>query len=132
VGVDLSETEPLDNENVIVLTGDFTRAEICERVRKELGGEPADWVLSDAAPKLTGIRATDRANEEALLEAIEGALGALLRPGGGLLIKLLDGPEAQQVARRLKRRFAKARTVKPRATRKGSSERYLLARDFRG
>ena len=59
-------------------------------------------------------------------------IAGLLRPGGGLLVKLLDGPEAQQVAGHLKARFEGARTVKPRATRKGSSERYLLARGFRG
>ena len=62
---------------------------------------------------------------------MEGLALALLRPGGDLLIKLLDGPEAQEVARRLGRRFASARSVKTRASRKGSSERYLLARALR-
>ena len=95
-----------------------------------LGGTPADAVLSDAAPKLTGVRDRDRAQEEALLEAVEAALPMLLRPGGTLLLKILEGPEAQVVDKRLRGRFAQARTLKPRATRKGSTERYLVARGY--
>jgi len=88
-------------------------------------------VLSDAAPKLTGVRDTDRANEERLLEAIEALLPALLRPGGDLLLKIMEGPEAQQIEKRVRRRFERAKTVKPEASRKGTTERYLLARGFR-
>ena len=91
----------------------------------------ADVVLSDAAPKLTGVRETDRANEERLLEAIEALLPRLLVPGGSLLIKILEGPEAQAVDKRMRERFAKAKTVKLQSTRKGSTERYLVARGWR-
>jgi 23S rRNA (uridine2552-2'-O)-methyltransferase len=88
-------------------------------------------VLSDAAPKITGIRDRDRAMEEELLLAVESCLPALLRPGGALLVKILEGPEAQVIDKRLRRRFESARTVKPKATRKGSTERYLLAKGFK-
>ncbi len=57
---------------------------------------------------------------------------ARLRPGGTLLLKLLDGPEAETSARRVRKRFERTRSVRPAATRRGSSERYLLARGFRG
>jgi 23S rRNA U2552 (ribose-2'-O)-methylase RlmE/FtsJ len=87
-------------------------------------------VLSDAAPKITGVRDTDRANEERLLEAIEALLPTLLRPGGDLLLKIMEGPEAQQIDKRLRRHFERAKTVKPEASRKGTTERYLLARHF--
>ena len=89
-------------------------------------------LLSDAAPKLTGVRDTDRAHEEALLEAVEQLIPRLLRPGGDLLLKLLDGPEAQRISKRVARSFARARTLKPKASRKGTSERYLLARNWQG
>jgi 23S rRNA (uridine2552-2'-O)-methyltransferase len=92
----------------------------------------ADVVLSDAAPKLTGVRETDRANEERLLEAIEALLPRLLAPGGSLLIKILEGPEAQAVDKRMRERFAKAKTIKLQSTRKGSTERYLVARGWKG
>ena len=130
-GVDLSAVDPpLTQENALALCGDLADPAMHARLREFLGGL-ADVVLSDAAPKLTGIRATDRAREEALLEAIEASLGALLAPGGSLLLKILDGPEAQQVERRVRSRFEHARVFKPRASRKGTTERYLLARGYR-
>jgi len=132
VGVDLVAIEPpLDAENVIALEGDLADPALAERIRAELGAA-ADVVLSDAAPKLTGVRPTDRAREEALLEAIEALLPRLLRARGCLLLKILEGPEAQTVEKRLRARFESAQAVRTRATRKGSSERYLLARGFRG
>jgi 23S rRNA (uridine2552-2'-O)-methyltransferase len=130
VGVDLAAiAPPIPFETVIAFQADLAEPLVAARILDALGG-PADAVLSDAAPKLTGIRATDRAHEEALLEAIEALLPALLRPGGTLVAKLLEGPEAQAVAKRLQKRFASARITKSQATRKGSSEKYLIARDF--
>jgi 23S rRNA (uridine2552-2'-O)-methyltransferase len=132
VGVDRVEIEPLfKNENVIAIRGDLAEPRVCEDILQALGG-PADVMLCDAAPKLTGVRATDCAREAALLEAVEAALPALLRPGGSLLLKILEGPDAQRVERRIRGRFERARGVKPRASRKGTTERYLLARGYRG
>ena len=132
VGLDLAEIDPpMQEENVAVLVGDLEDSSVCERVLERLGG-PADLLVSDAAPKLTGIRTVDRANEERLLEAIEGMIPLLLRPGGDFLAKILEGPEAQLVDRHIRSRFATAKTVKTKATRKGSRERYVLARDYKG
>jgi 23S rRNA (uridine2552-2'-O)-methyltransferase len=131
VGIDLAAIDPpLSYESVIAFQADLTEPSVAERILEALGG-PADVVLSDAAPKLTGIRATDRAHEEELLEAIEALLPTLLRPGGSLVAKLLESPEAQAVAKRLRSRFGSARITKSEATRKGSSEKYLIAREFR-
>jgi 23S rRNA (uridine2552-2'-O)-methyltransferase len=131
VGVDRTPLdEPIREPNVSVLEADLLGPGLAERVVALLGG-PADVVLSDAAPKLTGVRDTDRAREEELLAAIDGLLAGLLRPGGDLLLKILEGPEAQQVERRIRARFERARAFAPKASRKGSSERYLLARGFR-
>lgn len=132
VGIDRAEVDPpIAMAQVVSLVGDLEDVDTAARLLDALGGEPAEVVLSDAAPKLTGVRETDRANEERLLEAIEALLPALLAPDGGLLIKILEGPEAQAVDQRIRKRFAKAKTMKLQSTRKGSSERYLLARGFR-
>lgn len=150
VGVDRAEVDPpIPLANVASLVGDLEDAEIAARLLAELAqGSPpdasraadaeqpparlADVVLSDAAPKLTGVRETDRANEERLLEAIEALLPKLLVSGGSLLIKILEGPEAQAVDKRMRARFAKAKTLKLESTRKGSTERYLVARGWKG
>jgi 23S rRNA (uridine2552-2'-O)-methyltransferase len=132
VGVDLAAIDPpLENENVIAFCADLTQPSVVEELIGRLGG-PADVVLSDAAPKLTGIRAADQAREGALLEGVEALLGGLLCTGGTLLLKILDGPDAVLVDRRLRREFETAKTVKPKASRRGSSERYLLGRGYKG
>ncbi|MBW2692662.1 MAG: RlmE family RNA methyltransferase [Deltaproteobacteria bacterium] len=132
VGVDLAAIDPpLDNENVIAFCADLTEPSVVEELIERLGG-PADVLLSDAAPKLSGIRAADQAREGALLEGVEALLGKLLRKRGTLLIKILEGPDAVLVDRRLRREFESAKTVKPSASRRGSSERYLLGRGYKG
>jgi 23S rRNA (uridine2552-2'-O)-methyltransferase len=132
VGVDLAAIEPpLDNANVIALMGDLAQASVREAVLAAVGG-PADVLLSDAAPKLTGVRATDRAREGELLAAIEAALPELLRAGGALVLKLMEGPEAQAAEQRLRARFAGARSLRPDASRKGTTERYWIGTGFRG
>jgi 23S rRNA (uridine2552-2'-O)-methyltransferase len=131
VGVDLAALEPpLELANVFAIQGDFAEAPVLEEVLAKLGGA-ADVLLSDAAPKLTGVRATDRAREDALLAAIEAAIPKLLAPGGTLLVKLLDCPEAAGFVKRTRSRFDSARELRPEASRKGSSERYLLAKGRR-
>ena len=133
VGVDRAEVDPpIPLPQVTALVGDLESPEMAATMLEALGGQPAQVVLSDAAPKLPGVREIDRAHEERLLEAIEGLLPAILAPGGALLIKILEGPEAQVIDRRLRAGFEKAKTTKLRSTRKGSTERYLVARGYRG
>lgn len=122
---------PLDYANAIAIQGDLTEAAVTQEILDELGGL-ADVVLCDAAPKLTGVRATDRAREEALLEAVEALLPKLLRREGSLLLKILEGPEAQAVERRIRSRFTTHKALRPHASRRGSSERYLLGQGFLG
>ncbi|MCR9094453.1 MAG: RlmE family RNA methyltransferase [bacterium] len=133
VGIDLAEVDPpLPQPNAKALVGDLEAEDTPARLLEAIGGEPADVVLSDAAPKLTGVRETDRANEERLLEAIESLLPKVLAPGGSFVVKVLEGPEAQTIVKRVQDSFAKAKTVKLQSTRKGSTEKYLVARGFRG
>ena len=133
VGVDRAEVDPeIPLPQVKALVGDLEDPDTAELLRQNLGAERADVVLSDAAPKLTGIRETDRANEERLLEAIEALLPQLLRVGGSLLIKILEGPEAQAIDRRIRTSFDRAKALKLRSTRKGSSERYLIGQGYCG
>jgi 23S rRNA (uridine2552-2'-O)-methyltransferase len=131
VGVDLAELDPpLYEKNVQFLCADLTDASTADALLALLGGT-ADVVICDAAPKLTGVRATDRAHEEALLEAIEALVPRLLRPGGDLLVKLLEGPEAETIEKRLRAGFTRSRSLKPKASRKGTTERYVVAHGLR-
>jgi 23S rRNA (uridine2552-2'-O)-methyltransferase len=133
VGVDLAVIDPpLDLANVVAIQADLSEVAVSKEILEALGGGPCDVLLCDAAPKLTGVKATDRAREEALLESVEALIPLLLRPGGSLILKILEGPEAQAVDRRIRGAFAKAKPLKLKSTRKGSTERFLLARDYKG
>jgi 23S rRNA (uridine2552-2'-O)-methyltransferase len=133
VGVDLAAVvPPISAAQVVSLVGDLEDPEIAAKLCEALGAARADVVLSDAAPKLTGVRERDRANEERLLEAVEALLPRLLVKGGAFVVKILEGPEAQVIDKRIRASFEQAKTVKLDATRKGSTERYLVARGYRG
>jgi 23S rRNA (uridine2552-2'-O)-methyltransferase len=133
VGVDLAAIDPpLKLANVVAIQGDLSDPEVLAAVKQALAAERAELLLSDAAPKLTGVRDTDRAREEALLESIEALIPELLAPGGALVLKLLEGPEAQQIEKRIRTRFESAKRTRPEASRKGTSEQYLVAKGYRG
>lgn len=130
VGADLAAIDPpLELANVTALVLDLGEESAAAKIREALGAE-ADVVLCDAAPKLTGVRAVDRANEENLLTAISALFPKLLRPGGSLIVKLLECPEAQVTERTWRKKFREYRLTKPDASRKGTTERYFVGVGF--
>jgi 23S rRNA (uridine2552-2'-O)-methyltransferase len=131
VGVDMARVDPpLELENAVAFEADLFDRETAARIVAELGGR-ANVVLCDAAPKLTGIRERDRAAEENLLEAVEATIPLIIQENGSLLVKLLECPEAAAFERRVRKQFNRAQAARTAATRKGSSERYLLARGWK-
>ena len=128
VGVDLLAMDPV--AGAVVLQGDFTEDPVQERLLAELGGK-ADVVLSDMAPNTTGHVATDHLRIMALAEAAaDFAIGALAE-GGGFVAKVFQGGAERVLLERLKRQFASVRHAKPPASRKESSELYVVATGFR-
>jgi len=130
VGVDVVPVDPLPAPNVRLVTGDVRDAATGRAILAELE-RPADVVLSDLAPKLTGIRDTDDARSAELVEAALGALPTILRPGGRLLMKLFMSGGHHDTLHQLRGLFADVRTTRPEATRHGSAELYAIGRDYR-
>jgi 23S rRNA (uridine2552-2'-O)-methyltransferase len=129
IGVDLQPIKPFNERNIIVLQGDISSAEIKQKITELIGG-PADAVISDLAPKLSGIRDADMArcselNQTALRVAVE-----LLRPGGVLVIKSFVSNDLHSFTAQLKQYFSTVQRTKPEATRQGSSEFYFYAKGF--
>jgi 23S rRNA (uridine2552-2'-O)-methyltransferase len=125
VGVDLQAIQPFQERNIVLLQGDMTDADVREKIKQLLSG-PADCLLSDLAPKLSGIRHADTArcfelNQSALSTAVE-----LLRPGGALVIKSFISEELHAFTAAMKRYFLTVQRTKPEATRQGSSEFYFV------
>jgi 23S rRNA (uridine2552-2'-O)-methyltransferase len=129
VGIDLLPTDPIDGADLLQL--DFLADEAPERLREGLGG-PADLVLSDMAANTVGHPQTDHLRTMALVEAGLEFAGEVLRPGGAFVAKVLAGGADHQLVADLKRRFAAVKHAKPPASRKGSSEWYVVAQGFKG
>jgi 23S rRNA (uridine2552-2'-O)-methyltransferase len=130
VGVDLAETPDVAAGNVTVLVADVYDERLDERVRDALGG-PADVVLSDLAPKLSGIAATDSARHAELVLRALTLARAWLRPPGAFLAKLFMDAEYQGLIRELRGAFTTVKSRKLETTRRGSAELYACGRGLK-
>jgi 23S rRNA (uridine2552-2'-O)-methyltransferase len=127
IGLDLAEVAPI--AGATMLQGDALDPATPAALRAAAGG-PVDIALSDMAASSTGQRAVDRLRAEAIGEAVLALLPELLAPGGSAVIKLVRGAESGVTAA-AKRQFERVQLVRPEATRRGSSEVYLVALGFR-
>ena len=90
------------------------------------GQRQIDLVISDIAPNLTGIRDTDQARSLELAKSVVDVAFKILKPGGGLLIKLFEGSEIDAFRNELTSKFQRVMVRKPRASRDSSREIYML------
>jgi 23S rRNA (uridine2552-2'-O)-methyltransferase len=126
VGVDIQETAALAAPQVTVLTLDFTAPESLAAVRAALG-RPADAILCDASPKLTGIRDVDLAAIEEIYTAALALAESLLAPRGFLIVKGFPGRESDSFRKELRSKFAEVHEVRPEGKRTTSKEFYWVA-----
>jgi 23S rRNA (uridine2552-2'-O)-methyltransferase len=129
VGIDLLPTDPIDG--VTLLQMDFMDEEAPARLAEALGG-PADLVLSDMAANTVGHAQTDHLRTMGLVEAAADFSGEILRPGGAFVAKVLAGGADNALVAQLKRMFTAVKHAKPPASRKDSSEWYVIAQGFKG
>lgn len=129
VGIDLLPTDPL--EGVTILEMDFMADSAPGAIIEELGGE-ADLVLSDMAANTTGHAQTDHIRTMGLVEAAADFANEILQPGGHFVAKVLAGGADNTLVAQLKRAFTTVKHAKPPASRKGSSEWYVVAKGFKG
>ncbi len=129
VGVDLLEFGPVAGATCHVLDVETPDSE--RQMMEWLGGR-ADVVLSDLAPSTTGHQRTDQIRIVALAEVAYDVARNMLAPGGSFVVKLFQGGAVGDFLAALKRDFASVRHAKPPASRKNSSELYLVAQGFRG
>jgi 23S rRNA (uridine2552-2'-O)-methyltransferase len=131
IGIDLQPIDAFGEPNILVLQGDITAPEMPRRIA-ELARGKVDCVLSDLAPRLSGIRDADNARCLELNRTALTVATALLQPGGSLLLKSFVNQELQTFTLELKRHFHSVQRTRPEATRQGSSEFYYFAKGFHG
>jgi 23S rRNA (uridine2552-2'-O)-methyltransferase len=129
VGIDLLPTDPIEGATILFM--DFMDDEAPDRLREALGG-PADLILSDMAANTVGHPQTDHLRTMGLVEAALDFAGDILQPGGAFVAKVLAGGADSGLVAELKRRFSTVKHAKPPASRKGSSEWYVVAQGFKG
>jgi len=122
IAIDLLEIAPISG--VTVLRGDFRGKVLLET----LAGRPADAVLSDVSPNLSGIGNVDQARALELTGAAIDFCRQALKREGFFLVKAFHGEAFGEITLRLKKTFSRIKVIKPSASRGESSETYVLAR----
>ncbi|MGQ9514304.1 MAG: RlmE family RNA methyltransferase [Thermoproteota archaeon] len=129
LGVDLKAVDQLDAPNVFTIVGDIEDKRISKRIL-DLLGRKADVILSDASPNLTGIWELDHARQISLASSAARIASEILRDGGSMILKAFQGSSFNDLLSSLKLAFRSVDIFRPGATRKHSSELYLVCRGF--
>jgi len=112
------------------IQGDFTEDEVLRLLLAKLEDMPADLVMSDLAPNISGNKAVDQPKSMVLAELALDLAKKSLKRRGNFICKLFQGQGADAYIAEVRKSFAKVRVMKPKASRPGSSEVYLVARNY--
>ena len=129
VGIDLLPVDPL--EGVTIFQMDFMADAAPQMLADAMGGPP-DLVLSDMAANTVGHKQTDHLRTMGLVEAAAWFAVENLAPGGAFVAKVLAGGTDTDLLALLKQHFTTVKHAKPPASRKDSSEWYVVAQKFKG
>ncbi|MEN9544501.1 MAG: hypothetical protein RLZZ598_1334 [Pseudomonadota bacterium] len=130
IALDLLPMDPI--EGVQFIQGDFHDEDVAASLKNAVGGRPVDVVVSDMAPNLSGIAASDSARVAGLIElAVEFSVEHL-KPGGALVVKVFHGSGYSQIVESFKRTFRVVKAIKPKASRDKSAETFLVGIGLKG
>jgi len=129
IAVDLLTMDSL--EDVEFIQGDFQDEAVFERLLQAVGESGADLVMSDMAPNISGTRAVDQPRSMYLVELALDLARRVLKPKGSFVCKVFQGEGFDQLVIDARRSFERVRVMKPKASRPGSREVYLVARNYR-
>jgi len=128
IGIDLNPIAELDG--IETIEGDINDPAVVELVKSTLG--VVNIVLCDAAPKLSGHRSYDQARIIALNEQALAFACKVLKPGGNFVVKSFQGTDFPELYDDCKKNFYSVKTCMTKSTRKGSTELYIVAKNFIG
>ena len=128
IAVDLLPMDALPG--VEFVAGDFRDDDVVGRLLAAVGEEGADLVMSDMAPNITGTKVVDQPRSMYLVELALDMARRVLKPGGNFVCKVFQGEGFDEFVRDARNSFERVRVFKPKASRAGSREVYLVARKF--
>ena len=129
VAVDLLPMDTLSG--VEFVQGDFTEEETLDKLRTAVGEERVDLVMSDMAPNISGNRVVDQPRSMYLAELALDMCREVLADGGDFVCKLFQGEGIDAFIAETRKQFGRVKVMKPKASRPGSREVYLVARNYR-
>ncbi len=129
IGADILPITPLDN--VQFIQGDITDNETVEEIKQILNDTKADVVLSDMSPDISGNYSVDQARSLWLCERALEVAEQVLHPNGTFVCKIFEGADTKKFIEKVKQRFSSVRIFTPDASRKSSSEIYIIAKSLK-
>jgi 23S rRNA (uridine2552-2'-O)-methyltransferase len=130
IAVDLLEIAPIPG--VTIVRGDFREETVLRRLEDALEGRKLDLVVSDMAPNLSGVSATDQARSIHLCELALEFARVHLKPQGAFLVKVFQGTGYPAFLAAMRGVFVAVASRKPRASRGDSKEMYLVGKELKG
>ncbi len=122
---------PMDTlPSVEFIQGDFREEDILAELEGVLGDVRADLVMSDMSPNISGTKSVDQPRSMYLAELALDLCERTLKPGGDFVCKLFQGEGTDAFIVAARQRFGRLRVMKPEASRAGSREVYLVARNY--
>ena len=128
IALDILPMEPLDE--VRIIEGDFREDDVLKELMEIIGKDKADLVFSDMAPNISGMGVVDNPRAYYLAELALDLAQQVLKPGGGLLVKLFQGEGFDGYLKSLRSSFSRVVIRKPDASRQRSREIYALATGY--
>jgi 23S rRNA (uridine2552-2'-O)-methyltransferase len=128
IALDLLPMDALPS--VEFIQGDFRDDDTLAELDLLLGGDKADLVMSDMAPNLSGNKAVDQPRSMYLAELALELSKSVLKPRGDFVCKLFQGEGSEELIASARQHFKRVRALKPKASRAGSREVYLVARNY--
>jgi 23S rRNA (uridine2552-2'-O)-methyltransferase len=130
IAVDLLEIAPIPG--VTIVRGDFREETVLRRLKDTVEGRKLDLVVSDMAPNLSGVGATDQARSIHLCELALEFARVHLKPQGAFLVKVFQGTGYPAFLAAMRGVFVAVASRKPRASRGDSKEMYLVGKELKG
>lgn len=124
IALDLLDFEPVDGVHFI--KGDFREDAVLQQLRDAVNGRAVDVVVSDMAPNLSGIGASDSARIAHLVELAVEFAQETMKPNGALVCKVFHGSGYSDLVKLFQDNFRVVKPIKPKASRDKSSETFLV------
>jgi len=122
---------PMDSlPDVEFIQGDFQDEAVFEQMLAAIGDQGVDLVMSDIAPNITGTRVVDQPRSMYLVELALDLARRVLKPGGSFVCKVFQGEGIDEFVIDARNSFERVKVMKPKASRAGSREVYLVARNY--